>query len=200
MLPLMRRRTAQSPPRPPDWSRAFGRRLALEVDLGCGRGHYALERARAAPGSGVVAIDTRDKWIHDIRHRARVEQLTNLRALRCDAKVDLPLLFGPATVSGFTVLHPDPWWKKRHRKRRLIQPELVSLLAAMLVPGGWIFVQSDVPDLTLQMACAFEAEPALAGMDPERLLHERLGGLQSHRARRCAALGIPIQRLAYRRP
>lgn len=196
----MRCRPAHRPPRPPDWSRAFGRRLALEVDLGCGRGHYALARARSAPDSGVVAIDTRDKWIREIRQRARLEELANLRALRCDAKVDLPLLFGPATVSGFTVLHPDPWWKKRHRKRRLIQPELVSLLAALLLPGGWIFIQSDVPDLTRQMARAFDAEPALAAHDPEAILHGHLGGLQSHRARRCAELGIPIQRLAYRRP
>jgi tRNA (guanine-N7-)-methyltransferase len=197
VLPLIRLRQGCPPARPPDWHRAFGRAAPLEVDLGCGRGHYALARARAVPDSDLVAIDTRFKWIRGIRDQIRRDGLTNLRAIRCDAGFDLPLLFGPGTVQGFSLLHPDPWWKKRHRKRRLVQPAWIEMLAGMLVPGGWFYAQTDVPDLGAEIAEVVEGVGLFDRLDADAFLADRLGGIQSHRGNRCGQLGIPVKRMAF---
>ncbi len=186
-------------PRPPDWEAAFGRRAPIEVDLGCGRGNYVIERARRSPGIDLVAVDTKRRWIGLIRERAARESLTNLRAIRCDVRCDLPLLFAGGSVSGFTLHHPDPWWKKRHRKRRLVQADFVDQLSRYLVEGGWVYVQSDVPDLAEEIRSAFLACPSFCAIDAQVLLHDVLGAVQSHRAEKCARLGIPIRRLAFRR-
>ncbi len=197
MLPLTRRRQGFPPAKPPDWARAFGRRAPLEVDLGCGRGHFALERARSTPEVGLVAIDTRFKWITGIREQIRSQGLSNLRAIRCDASADLPLLFGPASVRGFSLMHPDPWWKKRHRKRRLVRPAWIDQIAGMLEPGGWFYAQTDVPELGDQIAEVLSTSGRFEAVDAEALLADHLGGAQSHRGRRCAQLGIPVTRLAF---
>lgn len=167
--------------------------------MGCGRGHYVLSRAARRPEAGVIGLDTKRKWIGSIRAQALRLGLANVRAIRCDARHDLPLLFAPGSVSLFTVLHPDPWWKKRHRKRRLIGTEFALLLVHLLRPGGFLFLQTDVPDLAAEAAEILGQTPPLAAVEGDAFFRGHLGGVQSHRAGRCAALGIPVHQLAYRR-
>ena len=197
MLPLMRIRPAGLPIRLPDWSIAFGRQARLEVDLGCGRGHYAFARALARPERNVVAIESRIKWVGLLRQRAKEQKVLNLRAIRCDASMDLPLLFDKASVEGFSIFHPDPWWKKRHRKRRLVRPELVDQWAQMLTPGGWIFVQTDVPDLAEEAREILSACAKLEALDATDFKREVLDGLGSHREHKCQQFGIPIRAMAF---
>ncbi len=200
MLPLRRRiEIGESAPPPADWSAEFGRRAPLEVDLGCGRGAYVLERARRSPGSDLLALEARHKWIVLLRSLIERQGLSNVRALRCDLQQDLPELLRPGSVTGFTILHPDPWWKKRHRRRRLMQPAFVEVLACLLAPGGWIYLQTDVPALAAEAEAALRAHPRLAALDAERFLAESLGGALSDRGRRCERQGIPVTRLAFRR-
>ena len=194
----MRQRSGRNPPKPPDWSKVFSGPVRLEVDLGCGRGHYALSRALASPASQLIALDTKSRWIAEIRKRALAQGITNLRAIRCDASHDLALLFAPGSVAGFSLHHPDPWWKKRHRKRRIIQADFVDRLADFLQASGWFYAQTDVPDLAAEIRSVFDASERFVPIDVEGLLNDSLGGAQSHRARKCAQLGIPVQRMAFR--
>jgi tRNA (guanine-N7-)-methyltransferase len=184
-------------PAPPDWRKAFGNSAPIEVDLGCGRGSYAWQRATRFPEVNVVALDVRRKWIQLIRKQARKAGLLNLRAIRCDVTQDLCMLFSEGSITGFTSHHPDPWWKKRHKKRRMIRPEVVALLAHLLIPGGGVYLQSDVPDLADEMRACFESHEAFISVDAYKFLQNRLGGLQSHRERKCIEKGIPIERMAY---
>lgn len=184
-------------PAPPDWHAAFGNQAPLEVDLGCGRGVYALERARGCPAVNVVALEVRKKWLVRLRARAHQAGLRNLRAIRCDVRLDLPVLFAPKTVSGFTIHHPDPWWKKRHRTRRLVRPALVGVLVDLLRAGGWIFAQTDVPDLADEMESVFAGCSRLTPIDPAAHQHTRMGGTRSHREAKCLQVGIPVRRMAY---
>jgi len=197
MLSLVRQAQMRGvEPVPPDWQAAFGNQAPVEVDLGCGRGVYALERATRFPGVNVVALEVRKKWLVQLRARARRQGVLNLRAVRCDVSEDLPMLFAPATVSGFTIHHPDPWWKKRHRKRRLVRPSLVEVLVHLLRPGGWIFAQTDVPDLADEMQSVLAACDRLTAVDP--VAHQRtcLGGIRSHRESKCRQAGIPVRSVA----
>jgi tRNA (guanine-N7-)-methyltransferase len=183
----------------PDWDNLFGRRAPLEVDLGCGRGYFARLRASEFPEINQIALDARIKWIELLQARIQKEKITNLQALRCDVTQDLPVLFAQDSVAGFTIHHPDPWWKKRHRKRRLIQPALVEQFASLLAPQGWVFIQTDVPDLATEIRQIFESNPDFTETDAERIRIEKLGGLSSHREKKCLQLGIPVNRLAFYR-
>jgi len=185
-------------PTPPDWEKAFGAAAPVEVDLGCGRGDYAWQRAAGFPHIHVVALETRKKWITRLRQRCRQAGVENLRAIRCDATQDLPVLFAPDSVWGFTIHHPDPWWKKRHHKRRLVRPEVVRQMAVILRPGGFVYVQTDVPDLAVEIRSVLDACRQFHELPAESFRREQLGGLQSHREKKCLRLGIPVQRLAYR--
>jgi tRNA (guanine-N7-)-methyltransferase len=182
---------------PPDWRVAFGNDAPIEVDLGCGRGTYAWQRALQSSGVNIVALDVRRRWIQDLRKRCLREGVANLRAVRCDVNEDLPLLFKVGSVSGITIHHPDPWWKKRHRKRRMVRPALVEDLARLLAPGGWIFVQTDVPDLAEDMRTTFNACEKLITAEADKIHSERMGGLRSHREQKCLEKGIPILRMAF---
>ncbi len=184
-------------PTPPQWEATFGRQAPMEVDLGCGRGDYAWQRAHQAPAINMVALDTKPKWIEQLQARCHDQGRKNLVPLRCDISEDLLLLFAPQTISGFTVHHPDPWWKKRHRKRRLVKPELVATLAQLLVPSGWVYLQTDVSDLGEDMKQTFAASPQFAAIDAEKLRSDHLAGLHSHREQKCQQQGIPIYRYAF---
>jgi tRNA (guanine-N7-)-methyltransferase len=184
-------------PSPPNWEIAFGRDAPLEVDLGCGRGQYALERAQYCPEVNVVALESRHKWIIALRTHCQARGVTNLRAIRCDVSEDLPVLFSACSVNAFTIHHPDPWWKKRHHKRRLIQPAFVELLQRLLKPGGWVFIQSDVPDLISENQVVFGENKSFQLVDGDLVKREWMRGIMSHREARCLKLGIPVQRIAY---
>jgi tRNA (guanine-N7-)-methyltransferase len=184
-------------PAPPDWEKAFGAAAPIEVDLGCGRGDYAWQRATGFPHIHVVALETRRKWIARLRQRCRQAGVNNLRVIRCDATQDLPVLFAADSVRGFTIHHPDPWWKKRHHKRRLVRPEVVQQMADILQPGGFVYLQTDVPDLAGEIRSVFAASRRFRPLDADQFRRERLAGLQSHREKKCLRLGVPVQRLAY---
>ena len=198
MLSLLRHAQLRNiTPAPPDWEKAFGGAAPIEVDLGCGRGDYAWQRAVGFPEIHVVALETRPKWIMRLRQRCRHEGVTNLRAIRCDATQDLPVLFARNSVRGFTVHHPDPWWKKRHHKRRLIRHQVILQIAEILQPGGFVYLQTDVPDLAEEIRSVFSTCPAFLPTPAKTLRSQHLGGLQSHREAKCLRLGIPVLRLAY---
>jgi tRNA (guanine-N7-)-methyltransferase len=198
MLSLLRHAQLRNiTPIPPDWEKAFGRAAPIEVDLGCGRGDYAWQRAVGAPEIHVVALETRKKWITRLRRRCRREGVANLRAIRCDATQDLPVLFAKNSVRGFTVHHPDPWWKKRHHKRRMVRRVVVLQMAEILQPGGFVYLQTDVPDLAEEIRSVFSSCRAFEPLSAEDFRRDHLGGLQSHREKKCLQLGVPIQRLAY---
>jgi tRNA (guanine-N7-)-methyltransferase len=87
--------------------------------------------------------------------------LTNLRILQHDAVEVLRQMIAPASLAGVHIYFPDPWHKKKHHKRRLIQPELVALLASRIAPGGYLHCATDWQDYAEQMLAVLGAEPAL---------------------------------------
>ena len=198
MIPLKRLAMLRKvTPNPPDWSAAFRRIAPIEVDLGCGRGHYAQERACNAPEINIVALDYKRKWIQHLKNQAKIQDIQNLVAIRCDVSEDLPILFAPKSIQGFTIFHPDPWWKKRHRKRRLVNKHFVKLLSNLLVPQGWIYLQTDVDDLAAEIQACFESQKSFRALDPVKHQTQQLKNTRSHREEKCNQLGVPVRRLAY---
>ena len=108
-------------PGPVDWRAVFGRTAPLEVELGFGRPHFLLERALEAPGSDVVGIEWKGKWPRAVWAKQGKGEALNVRAVHGNAWLLFGALFSPSTVSAAYLNFPDPWWKTKHRKRRVFR-------------------------------------------------------------------------------
>jgi tRNA (guanine-N7-)-methyltransferase len=174
----------------------------LELEIGPGRGSFLLERLAAAPDVRMIGLEIRLKWAslldasvreHGYGERARV--------FAEDIRVALPRL-APSTLSRVFIHFPDPWWKKRHAKRRLASADVMQQLARLLRPSGELFVQTDVWATAGAYREAIEADAAFLPHGDEAgspLLLENPYGARSPRERRVLCDGLPVIRLRYRR-
>lgn len=182
-------------PGPVSWPTVFGRAAPLELEVGFGRPHFLLERAAEAPDRDVVGIEWKLRWSHQARARAAREGLENVRALAGNAWHLTGSLFPPSSLDAVWVNFPDPWWKAKHAKRRIVNVAFARLLAERLRPGGRIFVQTDVASLLEQFLEALESEPLLQNPNGSgRLAPRKPTRARSHREKRCVKDGVPVFR------
>jgi tRNA (guanine-N7-)-methyltransferase len=128
----------------PEWARDFGRSAPLELEIGPGRGGFALDHAAAHPELDLVCIESRRSDCELIRARAARRRLANLVVLQGNAKLLVPRVFAPGSLSALHVQFPDPWWKKRHNKRRMVDVELAARMRTLLFAGGAVDFRTDV--------------------------------------------------------
>jgi tRNA (guanine-N7-)-methyltransferase len=173
----------------------------VEAELGCADARFLFERAPHHRGSHFLGLEIRKLLVEQVNRRAATLGLDNLRAVFCNVNVDLPSLLPDASLARVFVNFPDPWFKRRHQKRRLMNDELVAVLHRKLRAGGELFVQSDVFDLALDAMAVLEAAPLrfanLRG--PWSFARDNPYGAQSLREVRCAERGLRIWRMCYRR-
>jgi tRNA (guanine-N7-)-methyltransferase len=146
---------------PLDAAAVFGRRAPLVVEVGFGMGQATAAIAAAQPGVDFLGIEVHEAGIGALLQRIEAEGLTNLRIVRHDAVEVLRDMIAPASLAGVHVFFPDPWPKKRHWKRRLIQTSFVALLASRLARGGRLHCATDWQPYAEQMLEVLSAEPAL---------------------------------------
>ena len=124
----------------------------------------------------------------------------NVRSVFANMSVDLPRLFAPGSVRRFFLNFPDPWFKSRQHKRRVINPGLIAELAVALQPGGELYVMTDIFALALDAMAALEASPAYeSATGGWTFARANPYGAKSRRERQCEQEGAPIWRLLYRR-
>jgi tRNA (guanine-N7-)-methyltransferase len=183
-------------PGPASWSAVFGRAAPLEVELGFGRPHFLLERAAEVPERDVVGIEWKGRWPHMVwEKQARGQAPLNLRAIHGHAWLLFGALFQPASLSSIFLSFPDPWWKSKHKKRRIISDAFARLLASRLAPEGMIMVQTDVASLLEEFLERLEAQRELVNVGgPGRLAPKKPIAASSHREKKCRADGVPIFR------
>jgi len=148
-------------PTPCDFDAVFGRQAPRVLEIGFGMGDATAQVAAATPGTDFIGIEVHEPGVGALLKRIGELQLTNLCLLQHDAVEVLQHRVSPASLAGVHVWFPDPWHKKRHQKRRLIQPELVALLASRIAPGGYLHCATDWQDYAVQMLDVLAAEPAL---------------------------------------
>jgi len=131
---------------PVDFIQIFGRSGAVHIEIGSGKATFLLSQAKAQPEASFLGIEwARKYWRHAIDRIGRWG-LTNVRIVRADAPVFLRDFVAEGSVDCFHIYFPDPWPKKRHHKRRLLQPSNVELLVRCLKPGGTIYIATDHAD------------------------------------------------------
>ncbi|PRQ09607.1 tRNA (guanine(46)-N(7))-methyltransferase TrmB [Enhygromyxa salina] len=132
----------------------------VEVELGCADGKFSFELAALRPRDFVVGLEIREALVERNREWARRGGQANLAFGYVNINVDLDRVFAPASVDRFHVLFPDPWFKARHRKRRVVDPEMLEVVASQLRPGGELHVASDVFELALAAMAELEGPEA----------------------------------------
>jgi tRNA (guanine-N7-)-methyltransferase len=148
-------------PAPTDFAAAFGRRAPRVVEIGFGMGDATAQIAQGRPDTDFLGIEVHPPGVGALLQRIEERGLANLRIVQHDAVEVLAQMVAPGTLAGVHVFFPDPWHKKRHNKRRLIQPPFVGLLASRLAPGGYLHCATDWQPYAEQMLEVLSAEPAL---------------------------------------
>ncbi|MEU6129592.1 tRNA (guanosine(46)-N7)-methyltransferase TrmB [Saccharopolyspora sp. NPDC047091] len=149
------------PPGPLDAAAWFGREAPLVLEIGSGMGESTAQLAAAAPEVDHLAVEVYKPGLAQLLLRAEHLELSNLRLLRGDAVVLLREHVRPGSLAGVRIFFPDPWPKKRHHKRRLVQPETIALIASRLAPGGYVHLATDWENYAEQMLEVCSAEPEL---------------------------------------
>ena len=146
---------------PLDLPALFGRDAPRTLEIGFGNGEHLARLAAAHPERDYLGIEVHRPGVGHVLMLAEAAGLTNLRVSDHDAVEVLHQQIPPATLDEVLVLFPDPWHKKRHHKRRLIQPPFIELLATRLRPGGVLRLATDWEEYALQMLEVLRAAPAL---------------------------------------
>jgi tRNA (guanine-N7-)-methyltransferase len=144
-----------------DWAQVFGRQAPRILEIGFGMGQATAAIAHARPEVDFIGVEVHEPGVGALLKLIGQGELTNLRILQHDAVEVLENMVTPGSLAGVHVFFPDPWHKKRHHKRRLIQPPLVKLLASRLAPGGVLHCATDWEPYAHQMLEVLGGEPAL---------------------------------------
>lgn len=162
----------------------------LELDIGFGRGRSLLERARQG-ATRVIGLEIKAKWAFRVELRRVREGLHNARVLRADAR-ELLARSGPdGCVHRVFVHFPDPWWKKRHAKRRVVSDAFLETLARLIAGGGELFVQTDVDERADGYEALLAAHPGFT----VRRVEENPYRAESNREVRAREDGLSVHRL-----
>ncbi len=140
----------------------FGREAPLVLEIGFGMGDATAAIAAARPQTDFLGVEVHEPGVGALLRRIGEHGLTNLRIVRHDAVEVLQQMIAPGSLAAVHVFFPDPWPKKRHHKRRLVQPPLVALVASRLAPGGVLHCATDWEPYAEQMLQVLGSEPLLA--------------------------------------
>lgn len=146
---------------PFDAAAIFGRTAPLVMEIGFGMGDATASIAAGMPDTDFLGIEVHPPGVGALLKYIGERELSNIRIVQHDAVEVLEHMVAPQSLAGINVFFPDPWHKKRHHKRRLIQPPLVSLLASRLAPGGTLHCATDWQPYAEQMLEVLSAEPLL---------------------------------------
>jgi tRNA (guanine-N7-)-methyltransferase len=147
---------------PLDAHALFGRRAPLVLEIGFGMGGATAQIAQHRPDHDFIGVEVHSPGVGALLRLIDERGLTNIRIVQHDAVEVLAQMIAPASLAGTHIYFPDPWPKKRHHKRRLIQPAFVAALAGRLAPGGYLHCATDWEPYAQQMLEVLGAEPLLA--------------------------------------
>jgi len=172
----------------------FLRHPHVLLEIGFGKGRFLCQLAQRFPEGRVLGIEVKAKYTALALSKLDRQAAQNVRVVLADARHLLSKCIPETSLDGVFLMFPDPWWKARHFRRRLLDPAFMPVLASRLRPPAPVLVRSDVP-MVLELARdAFSGSSAFQEAElPE------LSDLMTDRELACRARGIPIDEVAFRR-
>ncbi|MDJ0688356.1 MAG: tRNA (guanosine(46)-N7)-methyltransferase TrmB [Xenococcaceae cyanobacterium MO_188.B32] len=149
----------------PDWNKVYTNPdYPLHLDIGCARGGFLLQMAQLQPEKNFLGIEIREPLVISANQKKDELGLNNLHYLFGNINTSASTLLESLPTNSLnyiTIQFPDPWFKTKHKKRRVVQPELVNTLVNYLVDGGTVFLQSDIEEVAIEMRDRFSANSFL---------------------------------------
>lgn len=150
-----------------DLAELFGRELPVVLEIGFGMGEATAQMAAADPDTGILAVDVHTPGQGNLLRLAEADGSSNIRVGNGDAMILLREMLPPASLAGLRVYFPDPWPKKRHHKRRLLQPAFLDAAAGPLAPGALVHCATDWEPYAERMLEVLTAHPDFANVQPD---------------------------------
>jgi tRNA (guanine-N7-)-methyltransferase len=185
----------------PDWQQVYGQpQQPLHIDIGCGKGIFALQMAQMQPQWNFLGLEIRKPVVEQAQRRQVETGLSNLHFMFCNVNLSLRQVLESwgdrSPLQQVSIQFPDPWFKKRHQKRRVLQPTLVNDLAQFLPPGGRVIIQSDVEEVALDMVERLAEHPQFLRPSPDWLTESTFPA-QTDRERVTLEQGLPVYRAIF---
>jgi tRNA (guanine-N7-)-methyltransferase len=179
---------------------SFATGALVEVEIGCAEAQFLFERAAMDPSRVYVGLEIREDLVELVNRRAR-DRGTPVYAVFCQAQLHLHEVFGVGQVERVYLNFPDPWFKRRHQNRRMIDAALAAGVVSILRSGGEVFVQSDVWDIALDALAVLEQAGELVNLAGEWSFWRGGNpyGARSWREQNAEQTGLPIWRIRYQR-
>ncbi len=173
---------------------------AVELEIGCADAQFLFERAASDPSRMYVGLEIREDLCRLVNKRARAAQVP-VYAVFCQAQLHMTEIFAPGTVDRVYINFPDPWFKRRHHERRMVDDALAAGIATVARAGADVFVQTDVWDLALDALATFEPDERFENIAGEWTFWKRGNpyGVRSWREQNAEETGLPIWRVRYQR-
>ncbi len=162
--------------RPIDWQALFGNENPVEIEIGCGKGRFLLEASRQHPETNYVGIERALKYVQRTKERLLKGKTTGVFLIWSDAAYLVDQYIGEDTVEAYHVYFPDPWPKKRHRKRRLFRNEvwLRGLVRTLHPSSGRIHIATDYAAYFYEIHACLTNTPPLVYLPPDSLEIEHI--------------------------
>ncbi|MEZ6128251.1 MAG: tRNA (guanosine(46)-N7)-methyltransferase TrmB [Planctomycetaceae bacterium] len=182
------------------WKEFFGNDNPVELDIGCGRGLFVFSAAKNNPDVNYLGLEIDYREGRRAAMRLLKREMPNARIIGGDCNVLLAKLIDKHSVQAAHVYFPDPWWKKRHHKRRLFTPKFTEILADVVQPSGYVHSWSDVAEYfdvikdLMDRQPHFQPQAAPTERDPENDMD-----YQTSFERKKRKLGLPIYRGLWQR-
>lgn len=167
----------------------------LNIEIGFGKGQFVFQKAEMYPDCNFVGFEVKKKFVEELKEKIVKKNLSNIYVECSYANVSVEEKIPEKSVSTFYVNFPDPWWKKRHFKRRIMKPEYLKIFTKALKVGGIIHIRTDVPlyvefveESFKEFDCYERIEPYLAD-----------DGIRSNRENMCIRESLPIYYLSYKK-
>lgn len=167
----------------------------VDIEIGFGKGQFVIEKAQAYKDINFVGFEVKKKLVKEAQAKIDKLELENIYIESTYANVAIPQKISHGRVRFMYVNFPDPWWKKRHKKRRILQPEYIKLFYDALQLGGIIYVRTDVKEYEEFVLESFSQFDTF-----EQVEHDIISdGIKSNREVRCMSEGLDLYYLAFKK-